>query len=53
LTPQTIKKIRLALRRDDIKSFNGLFKESGIGEKTLIKAYQFVKNSKKQLSFNL
>lgn len=44
LGPKLIRKIKIALARDDIHSMSGLLRVNGIGEVSLEKSFQFIKN---------
>ena len=52
LRVDSIKKIKIALQRDDINSLSGLLRVKGIGEVSLEKSFSFIKNYKNEALFN-
>jgi hypothetical protein len=42
-----INKIKMALKRDDINSLSGLLRVKGIGDVSLEKSFNFIKNYEK------
>jgi len=52
LRVDSIKKIKIALQRDDINSLSGLLRVKGIGEVSLEKSFSFIKNYKNEVLFD-
>ena len=53
LRKDLIKKIQLALQREEINSLSGLLREKGIGVTTLEKSFNFIKNYRYKKETNL